>query len=254
MLIALGAPNAPARAEERDFCADRPGLGTPACTVAPGEAMVEVGLGEWDHTTSTDAVNDVVTIGQVDLRLGLTQRSEVLLGFGGWTHQRDRAGGAIAAAAGTGDITIGIKRGLAGPDGPFAVQAFVTLPAGKGPGTAGDWGAGAVLPVNLTLPHGFEFDLTPEIDAAVNASGSGRHLAYGSVFGLSHPLGGAAAIAAEVSLSRDLDPAGKETQALAALSLAWQAGPRFQIDLEGDCRLAGSEPDHALMIGFARRF
>src|SRR6185503_1298265 len=47
LLLAAGT----ARAEGlRDFCPDRPGLGTPACTMDPGHIAVELGLGDWTLT------------------------------------------------------------------------------------------------------------------------------------------------------------------------------------------------------------
>ena len=41
--------------ELREFCADRPGLNTPACTIDPGHAMIEVGLGDWTLERQPDA-------------------------------------------------------------------------------------------------------------------------------------------------------------------------------------------------------
>jgi hypothetical protein len=255
-LVAIALGSGTAQAEQRDFCADRPGLGTPACTLAPGQAMAEVGLSEWDHAADPSQVSDMLTAGAIVLRLGVTERSEVMLGFGGWSRerQRDRSTPAPAFAHGWGDITLGWKRGLAGPNGPVAIQTFVTLPSGKGLGTAGDWAAGVVVPVNLAMPGGFELDLSPEIDAAVNGSGSGRHLAYGAVFGLSHSLGKNLSGEVELCLKRDGDPDGHETQARLAASLAWQVAANWQVDLEADAGLRGSVPDHAVMIGFAQRF
>src|SRR3954467_11877001 len=33
--------------QDRDYCPARPGLGTPACTMAPGQVSVETSLGDW---------------------------------------------------------------------------------------------------------------------------------------------------------------------------------------------------------------
>ncbi len=246
----------PAHAEERDFCATRPGLNTPACTLAPGEVMVETGVLTWDHQEDASARGDTLTFGDTTLRIGLTPRSELQLGFAPYVHdrQRDKLSGAVTTASSTGDATIAWRRGLAGPNGPIALQATVTLPLGKSPGGAGDWGAGVLLPMGFELGHGFQLELTPEADAAVNSSGSGRHFAFGTAAGISHPLSKTLSFSVEASLFRDLDPSGHDTQALAAESLAWQAGKRFQLDLEADERLAGGVPDRAVKLGLARRF
>lgn len=259
-LIALAMASlfaaSPALAKERDFCADRPGLDTPACTLDPGQAMVEVSLGQWDHTANADGIDDTLTLGDATLRVGLTERLELQLGFTPYVHDRfrDAATGQVTSASSTGDVTIALRRGIAGPNGPIAIEPFVTLPAGKSPGGAGDWGAGVIVPMGFNLPQGFAISLSPEADAAVNSSGSGRHFAFGGVVGLSHALSKSVSLTVEAAALRDLDPSGHETQAKAAASLAWQIGENFQLDLEIDKRLAGGIPDRTLIFGFAKRF
>lgn len=255
-ILAVGLlATAPAMAEEREFCANRPGLNTPACTLAPGDAMVEVGLAEWDHDSDALSVTDAIVLGDVALRLGIDQRTEAFVGFTPYVRERvrDRVSGAVAKAASTGDVTLGLRHGLAGPNGPVAVQAYATLPVGKAPGGAGTWSAGLALPIGHELPQGFQLALTPELDLAANGSGRGRHLAYGSAIGLSHPLGASVSLTVEAAVIRDDDPAGHATNALAAASLAWQVARDFQLDLEVDKRLAGGVPGHAVMFGFAKR-
>lgn len=244
----------PALAEDRDFCANRPGLDTPACTLAPGDGMIEVGLLGWDHQADASGRDDTLTLGDTTLRLGLTPRSEIELGFTSYVHDRTRDSTGVNSSASTGDAMIAFRRGLAGPNGPIALQAYVSLPVGKSPGGAGDWGAGVQVPMGFDIGHGFQVELTPEADGAVNASGSGRHFAFGTAAGISHGLGKALSLTVEASVFRDLDPSGHCTQAVAAESLAWQAGKRFQLDIEADERLAGGAPDRSLMFGLARRF
>ncbi|MFM5923248.1 MAG: transporter [Novosphingobium sp.] len=247
---------APAQAEEREFCADRPGLGTPACTVAPGQVMAELGVLGWDHSADPGSVEDDLALGDLLIRTGLHQSTEIEFGVTTWTtiRTRDRASGTVSRTSGIGDMTLAVRHNFGGGTGPTAIHAFVTLPTGKDGIGAGDWGAGILLPTGFDLPGGFELDLTPELDAAVNASGSGRHFAWGGVVGLSHPLGKALSLEAELGASRDLDPGGHSTDARAALSLAWQAGPNWQIDFEANAGLSEAAPRHSLMFGLARRF
>lgn len=244
-----------AQADEREFCADRPGLGTPACTMTPGQVMAELGIAAWSRSSDADAVTDNGTYGDLLVRIGLDDRTELQIGQTafGTSRRRDLASGAVMRQRGAGDSKIAMRRGLAGPNGPVAVQAFMTLPTGSDGIGAGDWGAGILMPANADLPGGFALAVTPEIDAAVNASGSGRHLAWGGVIGLSHPLGKLINLSGEMAAWRDNDPARHTTSARAAISLAWQAGADWQVDLEGDLGLTGSAPDHSLLIGIAHR-
>ena len=237
------------------MCVDRPGIDTPPCTLHAGELMVEFGAVQWDHAATPGTRDDTLTFGDTVARIGLGNATEAFIGLGGWSHERSRDGRTVATARGIGDATVGLRHGFGGEDdAKIAVQAYVSLPVGRSPGGAGDWGAGFLLPVSLPLPSGFELSMTPEVDAAVNGSGKGRHLAWGGVVGLSHALTPVISGSAEVAAYRDDDPDGASTDARVALSGAWRAGRRFQLDLELDIGISQGAPDHALMLGFARQF
>ncbi|HEX7930978.1 MAG TPA: transporter [Sphingomicrobium sp.] len=241
-----------AHAEDRDFCANRPGLGTPACTLAPGRAMIEVGLAGWDHTTDSASIEDQVTLGDALLRVGVTETTEVQIGVASHVIDRikDRASGLVARTTGIGDGTFAVRQSLSGPNGKIAVQAFVSTPL-KGGGPAS---FGMLVPAGFDLPSGFELDLTPELDLAANESANGHHLAWGGVVGLSHPLGKQVSLTGEVAAFRDDDPAGHSTDARVAGSIAWQVSDRFQLDFEADAGLSSGAPDRSLLVGLAWQF
>lgn len=245
-----------ARAEDRDFCANRPGLGTPPCTMAPGEVMVEVGGAAWDHSSDPASVEDDVTLGDALVRVGIADSAEVQVGLTGFGSQRtrDRASGEVKKDTGVGDALVAVRRGLAGANGPVAIEAYVTLPVGREPIGAGRVEGGVLLPAQLDLPAGFQLALTPEVDLVANTDRGGHHVAWGSVVGLSHALTKALGLAAEVQAFRDDDPSGHSTDARVAGSLAWQVGERFQLDLEVDAGLSHGAPDRTIAVGFARRF
>ncbi|HSQ95563.1 MAG TPA: transporter [Croceibacterium sp.] len=250
MLCALLAT--PALAQERDFCANRPGLGTPPCTLAPGSAMIETGVAEWDHSADAASTDDSTTFGDLLLRVGVSQGAEVQFGLTSFTHDRvrNRATGVVVHSSNVGDALVAVRQGIAGPNGPVAIETFVSAPADH----PGHWSAGVLLPASVDLPAGFQFALTPEIDLAADAGGGGRHLAYGGVLGLSHALAATVSVAGELAAFEDADPAGRSLDARLAASLAWQATPRLQLDVEADAGLSAGAPDTALMIGFAERF
>lgn len=253
-VLALAAT--PALADDREFCANRPGIGTPPCTLAPGSAMFETTLAEWDHSSDVQSIEDQLTFNDFAVRVGVTQSAEVQFGLTSYTRDRvrDRASGLVSRQSGVGDAFLAVRQGLAGPNGPVAIQAFVTVPTGDGDVSAGDWGGGVLLPVQLTLPSGFQLGLTPEVDAAVDAAGNGRHLAYGGVVGLSRDVGNNLSAGAEIAAFEDEDPSGHSLDARVTGELAWQVSKRLQLDIEGDLGLSDGAPDHALMIGFAEKF
>jgi hypothetical protein len=260
-LALISATAAPAFAEDgvRDFCGDRPGIGTPACTVDAGHLQAEIGIGDWTLDRQPDSRTDSIGVGDVTLRYGITSSTELRFDLTAYNHvrTRDRASGTIDRAAGIGDVTIGIKQNLKNPDGSgfsVALLPYATLPTAKSAIGAGDWGAGLIVPVNYALNNTLSLELTPEIDAAVDGDGHGRHLAYGSVIGLQAKLSEKAGIAAELQAIRDQDPDGHTTQALAGLSFSYLAQAQTQFDIGANAGLNRNSPDIEIYFGIARKF
>ncbi len=244
--------------DRRDLCADRPGLGTPACTVEPGSLVLELGLADWTLDRTADSRTDSWAFGDALLRTGLTPSLEIQLGWTmlGHVRERDRATGETDARTRTGDVTLALRKNLRSPDGSgfsVALMPYATLPVGGEGIGAGDWGAGLIVPASFDL-GAVSLGLTPHVDAAVDADSDGRHLAYGSVVGLGFDLSGDLSMAAEVSLTRDRDPGGHGTEALAGLSAAWQRGPDSQWDIGANVGLNRDSPDIELYLGVVRRF
>lgn len=259
-LLALALLASPALAgEERDLCPDRPGLGTPACTVSPGRIVAEIGLGDWTRDRSDGMRTDTVLLGDTLLRFGLTDSLEGQVGWTAFGHERSRdlATRALDKASRVGDVTLALRRNLRKPDGSgfsLAVMPFATLPVGRQPIGAGDWGAGLRVPLSVELSDALSFTATPEADAAVDEDGHGRHLAYGGVAGLELDMGEHFSATGELSLMRDRDPAGHATEALAGLSCGWQPTGGTQFDVGVNLGLNGHSPDRQLYFGFSRRF
>lgn len=255
VLASVLAPTIVHADDGSDLCANRPGLGTPPCTLPAGDIMVELAAVGWERSITPGRRDDSLVHGDALFRAGLGRATEIEIGLGGWTQSFSQAGAISEAASGLGDATFAVRHGFGSEtEAKFAVQAYVAVPVGPPPGGAGDWGAGVLLPIALPLPAGFTLTATPEIAAAVNASGRGRHLAWGAVAGLEHALTRAVSLSAEVSAFRDEDPEGAATESRLALAAAWRVSRSLQIDIEVDIGLTPAAPDHALLLGFAHRF
>ncbi|MES2337571.1 MAG: transporter [Pseudomonadota bacterium] len=257
ILLLVAAPAA--AQDERDLCPDRPGLGTPACTTAPGRMMLEVGLADWTLDRTSTNRTDTLVAGDTLVRIGVARSAEVQIGWTGFgrIRDRDRLGGVTDTTSGTGDLTVAVRRNLANPDGSgtsIAVMPYLTLPTGGAAIGAGDWSAGLLVPISFDLGRGLSLGLTPQIDAAADEDSHGRHLAYGSVIGLGIGLTDSVSATAEVQVTRDRDPATRTTQALAGLSLGWEPGHSTQIDVGTNIGLNRMSSDVALYLGIARRF
>jgi len=220
--------------------------------MAPGTAMIETGVAEWDHSAGPGGSEDDTALGQFLLRVGVSESAEVQFGFDSYTLDRtfDRAGRLVARSSGVGDAFFAVRRGVAGPNGPVAIEGFVSTPAND----ARQWTAGLLLPTGVDLPAGFKLAVTPEVDLAADANRHGRHVAYGGVVGFSHALATDLTAGGELAAFEDSDPAGHSLDARWSGSLAWQVSPRLQVDFEADAGLSAGAPHSAVMIGFADRF
>jgi len=259
VLASVGAGPACAQTTLRDFCADRPGLSTPACTVDPGHVQVEIGMGDWTLDRQPGSRTDTVLAGDVLARFGIGDSTELRMGWTAYGHVRTRDGrsGAVDRMSGTGDVTIGIKQNLMNPDGSglsIALLPYLSLPTGGQAIGAGDWSAGLLLPVNYALSDAVTLEFTPEVDAAVDEDGAGRHFAYGGAIGVQRKMGERASVVVEFQATRDSDPAGHRTQALAGLSFAFQPGKQSQLDIGVNAGLDRNAPDAEVYFGVSREF
>ena len=258
--LIAGIAAAPAWADElRDFCADRPGLATPACVVDKGHLQLELGVGDWTHDKQPDSVTDTIGVGDIALRYGLTDTTEFRFDWTAFNHVRtkDRATGAIDRVQGVGDVTLGIKQNLLNPAGDklsIAVLPFATIPTGKDGIGAGTWGAGVLIPVNYALSNSLTLEFTPEVDAAPDGDGSGRHLAYSGVIGLQAKLTQTISLSTELQAIRDHDPDQHTTEVLGAVALAYEPGKNSQFDIQTNIGLNHNAPDVEVTFGVSERF
>lgn len=260
IITALAGLAGSAQAQDlRDFCPDRPGLGTPACIVDAGHVAVEIGGVDWTLERSGDARIDTIIAGDALVRVGLTGTLEAQIGWSafGTVRTRDRATGAVTRQSGTGDVFVALRQNVSHPGGEgfsAAVMPFATLPTGGSAIGAGDWGAGVIVPLSYSLSDTLSLAASPQVEAAVDEDGDGRHLAYGSVIGLNLKLTKKLTTALEFQATRDEDPAGHATERLASLSFAWQPKDDLQFDIGGVAGLNHASPDVELYVGIARRF
>ena len=253
-LLALIA--APAVAQERPFCADRPGLNTPPCTLSPGTVQPEIGLGDLTRDRSNGVRTDTLVVADSVVRIGLADHLEAQVGWTAFGRVTTRFAGVRDRVSSTGDVLLSLRRNLMNPDGSgtaVALMGTVVLPTGGDAIGQGTTSFRALVPFSTGLPGGFGLAATPEVDAAADADGSGRHLAYGSVVGVSHGVG-PVGVTAELSVFRDDDPLGRTTQSLAALSAAWQPADDWQLDLGTAFGLNRDTPDSRVYFGVVRRF
>lgn len=259
LCLAALALAGPALADDglRDLCPTRPGLATPPCIVDSGHVLAELGLADWTIDKQAGTRTDTIVFGDLLLRYGLDDQSEVQIGLTSFGTMRTRDASGISHSSGVGDLTLGYKRSIVHPGGnafSAALQPFLTLPTGGRTIGAGDWSGGVMVPMAIPVARGVSLELTPEIDAAVNASGKGRHFAAQAVEGLSVTLSPSVSTSVEVEEVHDEDPSGTQDHALAGLSVAWQPASNWQLDLGTVAGLDLNSPGLEVYFGISRRF
>lgn len=257
LLLAIAVAPGTAMAKDRDYCPDRPGMDTPPCTMEPGRASVEVGLGDWTLDRNQDERQDTIDLGDVLVRYGIADHGEVQVGWTalGLSRARDRITGKVEKDSGVGDVTLAVRRNLLNPDGSgfsVAVMPFVTLPVGRKPIGAGDWSTGLLIPASYQLSDTLSLSSTTEFDAAVDQDGSGRHIAVSETVGANLKLTSQVTATVEYQALDDRDPQGHSVEQRSGLSLGWQPSDNLQLDVGGNVGLNHNAADVEVYFGFSR--
>ncbi|KQY35399.1 hypothetical protein ASD38_02215 [Caulobacter sp. Root487D2Y] len=244
----------------RDFCADRPGKGSPPCVLDAGRFQAELGVADGAWSRGGGVSTDDMAFGELELRLGLTSTVE---GQVAWTarervRDEDRAAGVVSTTEGSGDVTFSLRWSLRSPGGDgvsVALQPFVSAPAGSGGIGDGMWLGGMIAPISAPLNADWSLALSPELSARPDADGSGRHLGFGGAVGVGRSVG-PVALGLELWADRDEDPSGAVTAASLDLTAAWTPASikDLQLDVSAYVGLNRDTPDLELAVGVAKRF
>jgi hypothetical protein len=220
---------------------------------------VQVELGtRWTADRSADARLGVVEAPGTLVRVGMSERVELRLAWGGWIGTTLEASQARHRADGFADPEVGIKWGLVQPRGAgmeFALLAHVTLPAGDeivgAPGFDPSVRLAAAHPLGDRASFGWNlghevrsFDGGGDIDTRR----LGRWVYSGAMgFDVTRRWG------AFVELFGDL-PASDPGPAVHALDggVTWLIAPRVQLDLSVGVGLNAEAPDR--FVGFGLSF
>jgi hypothetical protein len=260
--LAVLACASAAHAQEaaRDFCADRPGKGSPPCVLDAGRFQAELGVADGAWSRGGGVSTNDETYGALELRLGLTSTVEGQLAWNAHerVHEKDRATGDAATAEGTGDVTFSLRWSLRNPGGDgvsVALQPFVSAPTGTGGIGDGTWLGGVIVPVSVPLNADWSLALSPEVSARPDADGTGRHVGFGGAVGVGRSFG-PLALGVELWADRDEDPSDGVTSASFDLTAAWTpaSAKDLQLDASAYVGLNHDTPDLELAVGVAKRF
>ena len=247
---------AAAAAGAAPICTDRPAKANAVCTVPAGRLQLETSLAGWSLTRAGGARTEVLTMGASSLKVGLSARSDLQLGFTPFARIAVREGGARTRASGFGDLVVRYKHRLTADQAPVQLAAipFVKLPtAASGLGN-GEVEGGLALPLSFALAGPATITLGPELDLLADSDGRGRHAGLVNLVNLSAPLAPRLTVAGELWTNLNFDPARTVRQVSLDGALAYAVSSQFQLDLGANLGLTRDTPDLELYAGASVRF
>lgn len=245
--------------DEPRFCPNRPSLGSSACITEPGRVHFEVSAVDWERDDTPDERQDTLLLGDFQARIGVGPTTEAQVSWTPYGHARvrDKLTGGVSRQGRVGDVRLGLRQNLRHPNGKglsFGVEPFVTLPVGRGPIGAGDWGTGVVIPVTYEVSDALSVGLTSEADAAVDMDGDGRHFSGNEILTVNLGLTDTLTGIAELQVLRDDDPAGHVTQTFAAGGMSYQVAKTRAVYAEAVAGLNHKTPDVRVLGGVSVLF
>jgi Putative MetA-pathway of phenol degradation len=254
--VALAAAAASSAPSTPPICADRPGKANAVCTVPAGVWQFEFGLADWARSDDDSTRTDVLLLGSSFLKLGLTDSSDLELGFTPIAKVATKAAGSHQTASGFGDVILRYKRQLTKANAPvqFALIPFVKLPtAGHDIGN-GKVEGGLAGPVSVTFSPTLSLALSPEIDLVADDDGHGRHASVVNLVGLSATIAPGLSVTGELWSDSNFDPAGTVKQASADAAVAYDVTNDVQLDAGANLGLTKDTPNVELYAGVSFRF
>ena len=234
---------------------DRPAKANAVCTVPPGRVQVETGAIGWSLTELGGTRSELLTIGQSVAKLGLSDWSDLQIGFTPYAELTTE-GGSRSRVSGIGDIVARYKHRLTGTGAPIQIAAiaFVKLPtAATGLGN-GRIEGGVAVPISFALFGPATATIGPELDLLADADGEGRHLALVNLVNVSAAVAPRLTLSTELWTNFNFDPDGTAEQASFDAAIAYAVTGDLQLDLGANVGLTHEIAKFEANFGVSLRF
>lgn len=253
-LLTVSAAGA-AQAQEAPICTDRPAKANAVCTVPAGWIQFETSGISWSLTETGGVRTELLTIGASVAKLGLSERSDVQVGFTPYAELR-MGDGSRSRVSGVGDVIVRYKHRLTEPGAPVQVAAipFVKLPTAADRLGNGKAEGGVAIPISFALFGPASLTLGPELNLVADADGDGRHLALVNLVNVSAPIARRLTLAGELWTNLNFDPDGTVEQASFDAAIAYAASSNLQLDIGANIGLTRDTPNFEAYVGASMRF
>jgi len=253
--LAFASPAFAAEEDEAPICTDRPAKANATCTVPVGKWQLESSAGGWSRAEAGGAETKVLTLGSSVMKVGLSDRSDLQLGFTPYARIETRTGGIKSTVSGVGDLTVRYKRRLTAADAPVQIAAipFVKLPTADGDIGNGKVEGGLAMSLSTALGNS-TLTLGPEFDLLADSDGDGRHPQLVNLVNIAAPVARGLTLAGEIWTATNFDPDGTVTQVSVDAALAYAVSKDVQLDAGANAGLNKNTPDAEFYFGVSLRF
>lgn len=244
----------------REMTTDRPDATESPFTVDAGHIQFETSLIDWTYDTRNagDTSGSTLTWAQTNIRLGLTNQTEIALVFTPYSRERakDQAAGTVDYPDGAGDLEFRFKWNLLGNDDgkiAFGLLPHLILPTGSDDLSGDHVQGGIILPLAVELCEGLGLGTMLEIDFVYDDVDRGydtellHTLSVGA--DLVGDLGGYIEYASIWS-----GDSGTQYQGILGGGLTYAVTEDLQLDLGVNFGLTKSADDLNLFLGFSWRY
>jgi len=257
VLCLLCASAASTSAQEApELVTDRPDQTESTAIVPAGRAQLELGA---TLTRDEEAGSRVESLGGPGslLRLGLSERVELRLGWEGWVDEETRSGGGRGRVDGAADAAIGAKLRLREGDGAspaIALIAATSVPIGEEAFSSERFDPSARLAVSHDLAGGIGLGWNVGIETASEPAASGRTTRSTAIYTLAAGFPAAerwglfVELFGEVPMSAEGGPAHS-----ADGGATYLLRPNLQLDLAAGVGLSDAAPDWFAGVGLSVR-
>ncbi len=238
----------------REFSTDRPDTTESPFTVPKGMIQLEASLADFSRDRrGTPANHRQWIFGQINLKRGLSQNTDLQMIFNTHSVAGQVEGGDRTYSKGFGDITLRIKQNLIGNDSgkiALALMPYLTLPTHTGLSERA-WAGGLIIPASISFQNGWILGVMTELDLRDrSADGTGQIQSLNSAT-LGIPLSKRLSSYTEiVSVSSPSAP----HQLTANTGIILQISENLAVDAGCRIGLSASAPDLGVFSGFSIRF
>ncbi len=240
----------------RDLATDRPDKTESPYTVDAGHFQIEMDLVAYTRDTADGITTRTLDVVPFNLKVGLTNRTDLQIGYDTFGRVRTRAAGLDEWDRGSGDVAVRLKHNVWGNDGgatALAVMPFVKLPAGTRSDLNDDIEGGVIVPFAIDLGSGFDLGLMTEVDILRRENGSGYAPVFVNSAALGFELTERIGLFAEVFVERSAER-GSQTVVTLGGGVTYAATENLQLDTAVNFGATEAADDLNIQVGLSQRF